>query len=180
MSIDRTLGDDERVVLQTRPHVKMVFGPFLVLLLAAAGIVAALLLLPDNDSKTWLMAAIGVVALVVIVVWTLVPYLQWRTTSYTFTTRRLITRSGILTKTGRDIPLFRINDFTYERDLLDQMLGCGTIVVSDATEKAGVLLYDVPRVAEVKKQLSELLFKADDGSDDGEFPPTDPRSGRRR
>ena len=60
------------------------------------------------------------------------------------------------------------------------MLGCGTIVVSDATEKAGVLLYDVPRVAEVKKQLSELLFKADDGSDDGEFPPTDPRNRRRR
>jgi len=180
MSIDRSLGDDERVVLQTRPHVKKVFVPFLVLLLAAAAVVAALVLVPEGGLKTWLVPAVGVVALVVVVIWTVVPYLRWRTTSYTFTTRRLITRSGILTKTGRDIPLFRVNDFTYELDLLDQLLGCGTIVVSDATEKAGVMLYDVPRVAQVKKQLSELLFAADDGSDDGEFPPTDPRTRRRR
>lgn len=180
MSIDRSLGNDERVILQTRPHIKKVFVPFLVLLLVAAAVGAALLLLPENDVKTWAVPAIGVVGLVVIVIWTVVPYLRWRTTSYTFTTRRLITRSGILTKTGRDIPLFRINDFTYERDLLDQMLGCGTIVISDATEKAGVMLYDVPRVAQVKKQLSELLFAADDGSDDGEFPPTEPGRGRRR
>lgn len=180
MSIDRSLGDDERVILQTRPHVKQVFGPFLVLLLAAAAVIVALLLVPEGDAKTWIVAVVGVLALVAIVVWTVIPYLQWRTTSYTFTTRRLITRSGIITKRGRDIPLFRINDFTYERDLLDQMLGCGTIVVSDATEKEGVMLYDVPRVSAVKKQLSELLFHADDGSDDGEFPPTDPRTQRRR
>ena len=121
---------------------------------------------------------LGPVAVVTLVTWVLVPYLRWRHSSYTFTNKRLITREGIITRVGRDIPLFRINDFTYERDLLDRLLGCGTIVVSDATEKAGVMLYDVPRIAEVQRELSNLIFQADDGSDDGERPPTEPR--RRR
>ena len=175
MSIDKTLGNGEFVVLTTRTHPKALFKPFLLFLLVLAAFVAALVWFPENDAKQWVLVAVGAVAVVTLVTWVLVPYLRWRHSSYTFTNKRLITREGIITRVGRDIPLFRINDFTYERDLLDRMLGCGTIVVSDATEKAGVLLYDVPRIAEVQRQLSDLIFQADDGSDDGEFPPTEPR-----
>ena len=38
--------------------------------------------------------------------------------------------------------------------------------------------FDVPRVEGVQVELQNLLFSADDGSDDGEWPPTEPR--RRR
>lgn len=87
-------------------------------------------------------------------------------------------RYGLLTKRGRDIPLYRINDVAIEKSVLDRMLGCGTLVISDATDKAGMELHDVPRVEEVQVELQNLLFSADDGSDDGEWPPTEPR--RRR
>ena len=59
--------------------------------------------------------------------------------------------------------------------LTDRLLGCGTLVISDATDKAGVTLHDVPRVEQVQVVLHDLLFSADDGSDDGEFPPREPR-----
>lgn len=56
-------------------------------------------------------------------------------------------------------------------------------MVSDATEKQGMELHDVPRVDEVHVRLQELLYSADDGSDDGEWPPREPtrrgRPGRR-
>lgn len=113
--------------------------------------------------------------LVVLVGWVLLPFLRWVTSRYTVTNRRLITRSGILTRTGRDIPLYRINDVSYEKSLTDRLLGCGTLVISDATDKAGVTLHDVPRVEQVQVVLHDLLFSADDGSDDGEFPPREPR-----
>lgn len=174
MSIDKTLGQGEFVVLETRTHPKALIKPGLLFLVVVAAFLSVLIWFPENDAKPWALGVVGVVGVVTLVTWVLVPYLRWRHSSYTFTNKRLITREGIITRKGRDIPLFRINDFTYERDLLDRLLGCGTIIVSDATEKAGVVLYDVPRIATVQRQLSELIFQADDGSDDGEFPPTEP------
>lgn len=175
MAIKRTLGPDEHVVLEMRTHAKALFGAMATLVVVLAVVVAAVILLPENDARGWLLIVVGVLAAVAVVAWVLVPFLRWRTTTYTFTNRRLVTRTGILTRTGRDIPLFRINDLTYEKHLSDRLFGCGTIVVSDATEKAGVKLHDVPNVEAVQRQLSALIFQADDGTDDGERPPGEPR-----
>lgn len=179
MTISQTLGEGEHVVLNLRTHVKALFRPALVLLLAVAAVVAALVLVLDSAAQGWIQLVVGVLALVAVVIWTLVPFLRWVTSRYTITNRRLITRSGILTRTGRDIPLYRINDVAYEKGLLDRILGCGTLVISDATEKAGVVLHDVPNIERVHVQLADLLFAADDGTDDGERPPGEPRRGRR-
>lgn len=175
MSIKRALSAGEVVILDLRTHVKALFLATLVLIVTLAAATFGFLQVPSGDYQQWIQLAIGVVAAIVIVLWAVIPYLRWSTTRYVVTNKRLITRSGIITRIGRDIPLYRINDVTYEKDILDRILGCGTIVISDATEKTGVMLYDVPRVDRVQVRLHELLFSADDGSDDGEFPPTEPR-----
>ena len=46
--------------------------------------------------------------------------LIWLTATYTITTRRLITRHGVITRRGHDIPLTRISDVAYEKDLIDR------------------------------------------------------------
>lgn len=174
----KLLAQGESVVMELRTHVKKVVVPVIVLMLT---VVAALLLIwvvRSQDAASWFIWVILGVALIVAVRWVLVPIWRWRTTIYVVTNRRLITREGIVTRTGRDIPLYRINDVTYEKDLLDRMLGCGTLIVSDATDKAGVKLYDVPQVERVHVTMNELLFQHDDGGDGGEFPPTEPRRAR--
>lgn len=171
---DKLLAQGERVELELRTHVKRVVVPTLVLILTIVATVFLTWLAGDKDWPTWVTWVILALALIVFVVWVVIPFLRWRTTIYVITNRRLITRSGIVTRTGRDIPLYRINDVTYEKDVLDRILGCGTLVVSDATDKAGVELYDVPKVENVQVRLNELLFHTDDGSDDGEFPPSEP------
>lgn len=175
MGIQSTLGADEYVVLNLRTHVKSLFLAALVFVVTVVAAVVLALLAPEGSAQQGLRWAILGVAVVVILWWSVLPFLRWITSRYTITNRRLITRSGIITRTGRDIPLYRINDVTYEKGLLDRILDCGTIVISDATDKAGVVLHDVPRVEKVQVQLHDLLFAADDGSDDGEFPPTEPR-----
>lgn len=179
MKMQSRLADGEHVVLDLRTHIKALAGAmalFLVLLVAA---VALVVLLPESSVRGWILLAGGVVLLVLLVGWVLLPFLRWTTSRYTVTNRRLITRSGIVTRTGRDIPLYRINDVSYEMGLMDRLLGCGTLVISDATDKAGVTLHDVPRVEKVQVMLHDLLFTADDGSDDGEHPPREPRRGGR-
>jgi membrane protein YdbS with pleckstrin-like domain len=172
----KLLSDDEHVVLSVRSHGKALIGPVVVLVLVMAAVITAAMLQPAHAI---LARAAAVVAVPVVIVWVIIPFLRWMTSTYTVTNRRLITRHGILTRTGRDIPLFRINDVAYEKGLLDRLLGCGTLIISDATEKAGVVLPDIPNVERVHLQISELLFAKDDGrDDDGSRVPGEPRNNR--
>jgi uncharacterized membrane protein YdbT with pleckstrin-like domain len=115
---------------------------------------------------------IWIVAFALIAWLVIKPFLVWISSSYTVTNRRLITRSGILTRRGHDIPLIRISDVAYEHGLVDRMLGCGTLVISDASEQGRVKLHDIPHVEQVHLKISDQLFgnadrdthRADDGS----------------
>ena len=51
----------------------------------------------------------------------------------------------MITRRGHDIPLTRISDVAYEKDLIDRLLGCGTLVISDASTHGQVALPDIPR-----------------------------------
>jgi len=164
----KLLNQGEHVVWSTRTHVKALLAPALVLIVAA-GVGGYLSSLPDSNRKVWL-TLIWVVVGVVVAVYSLWPFLNWFTTTYTVTNRRLTTHSGVISRTGHDIPLARISDVSYEKGLLDRLLGCGTLVVSDASEQGRVALHDVPRVEKLQLQLSDLLFhgeRQDAKNDDG-------------
>ena len=148
----KSLGEGERVVLHLRTHPKALVLPVLCLVLALAVGVLAQVWLPG-------VAALVVWVLVVVAIawWSLRPFLAWLVATYTFTNRRLITRRGILTRRGHDIPLTRVSDVESEVDLVDRLFGCGTLVISDASTHGSVRLPDIPRVEEAQRVLSELL-----------------------
>ena len=152
----KLLNEGERVVWSTRTHVKALFVPALVLIVAA-GVGGYLSSLPDDNRNVWL-TIIWVLVGIVVAVYSIWPFLVWFTTTYTVTDRRLTTHKGVITRTGHDIPLARISDVSYEKGLVDRFLGCGTLVISDASEQGRVQLTDVPRVQKHQLQLSDLLF----------------------
>ena len=63
------------------------------------------------------------------------PFVTWVTTTYTFTDRRFIQRTGFIAREGRTIPLNRISGVDFEIGLIDRIFGCGTLVVTDASEQ---------------------------------------------
>jgi uncharacterized membrane protein YdbT with pleckstrin-like domain len=94
------------------------------------------------------------------VVWFVVgPLLRWLTTTYTFTNRRFIKRSGFIAKEGRTIPLNRISGVDFEIGVIDRIFGCGTLVVSDASTAGSVMLHDVPQVERVQLQVADELHR---------------------
>jgi uncharacterized membrane protein YdbT with pleckstrin-like domain len=131
-----------------------------VLLLTSAAFGALVALTPSAWNPVALWIEIGA-ALLVVVIWVLLPFLRWRTTTYTVTNRRIITRSGILNKTGHDLPLSRVNNVAYERSLLDRIFGCGTLVLTTGAENP-VTLHDIPNVEDVHVTMTELLFDSED------------------
>src|SRR3546814_18574203 len=90
--------------------------------------------------------AAWVVAGVVIAWFVVRPFLVWWSTTYTFTNRRFMERTGIIAQKGRTIPLNRISGVDFEIDLTDRIFGCGTLVVTDASEDGRAELHDLPRV----------------------------------
>ncbi|HET8665333.1 MAG TPA: PH domain-containing protein [Nocardioides sp.] len=156
----KLLTDGESVVVDTRTHPKALIVPGLVLVITLA-VAIFLDRLVDNGVVSlivWILAA------VVFVWWVLRPFLSWLTSTYTITNKRLITRTGIISRKGHDIPLMRISDVAFDQGIVDRMLACGTLVVSDASTHGSVRLHDIPRVESVQRTLSDLLGKLHESS----------------
>jgi len=163
------LNDGEHIILSTRTHVKALLVPAVVLILVA-GLAGYLSSLPTGENAWVWRTVVWVVAGALLVWFTVGPFLRWLLTTYTFTSRRLITRSGVFTRRGHDIPLNRISDISYEKSVVDRMFGCGTLVVSDASELGRVELRDIPRVEQAQLTVSDELYRGTDDrptSDDG-------------
>ena len=153
----RLLGDDEDVVMAMRPHVKELAVPAVVLLVVSPVATYLFAVMPDGGAQRWLRLAVVAIAVLIALRWTVWPFLKWLTTSYVVTDRRLITRVGVIARSGRDMPLSRVNDVSFEHtNLLERMLGCGTLVVESAGERGQLVLRDVPRVEEVQRDLYRL------------------------
>ncbi len=157
----KLLNEGEHVVVTTRTHVKVIFLPIVALLLIAflASYLAALIgrQVEGGGLRQAAYIALLVLAAGLTLAWVIKPFLRWLSTSYTFTDRRFIQRTGIIAKEGRTIPLNRISGVDFEMGVVDRILGCGTLVVSDASEQGRVPVRDVPQVEEVQKLVAAQL-----------------------
>ena len=157
MTVDPSLTQDEHLVLLLHPHWKTLIRPFAVAVLVIAIALIAEVLIPSNSAAGAERLVVAAVAILAVMLWLIVPVLRWRTTTYELTTRRMRVRSGIVTRHGRDIPLARINDVSFEKGLLDRLLGSGRLVVESAGEHGQILLDDIPRVEFTQATLFRLV-----------------------
>ena len=149
---------DEQPVLLLHPHWKTLIRPILIaVLVVAVALVAEAVIQGSGSGALAVRGAVGVVAVLALMVWLTVPVLRWRTTTYELTTKRLRTRYGIVTRRGRDIPLTRINDVSFEKGVLDRLLGAGRLVVESAGEHGQIMLRDIPNVEYVQATLFRLV-----------------------
>ena len=158
----KLLNPGENLLISTRQHPKALFGPILALVLLLAIGVSAQVLIDDEDLGA-LELAVWVVCLLAILWFTVRPFLDWLTTVHGITERRLITRQGIITRRGHDIPLARVSDVQIEINLIDRPFGCGTLVITDASTFGEVRLNDIPHVERTQLKLNELLHQLHGG-----------------
>jgi uncharacterized membrane protein YdbT with pleckstrin-like domain len=157
MTPESSLAAGEHPVLLLHPHWKTLIRPIAVAVLVVAIALIAEVLIPPGSAAAAARAAVGIAAVLFLMAWLIVPVLRWRTTTYELTTKRLRTRFGIITRHGRDIPLNRINDVSFEKGLLDRLLGAGRLVVESAGEHGQIVLRDIPHVADVQSTLFRLV-----------------------
>jgi uncharacterized membrane protein YdbT with pleckstrin-like domain len=157
MADDNELSEGERSVLTLHPHWKILLRPALILMVVAAAGAALTIVIPPGSYAAPGRIAVGGLVLIVAMVWFVVPFLRWQTTTYQLTTRRLRLRRGILSRSGRDFPLIRISDVSFSHGLIDRMLGCGQLVVESAGEHGQLVLTEIPQVEKVQATLFQLV-----------------------
>jgi len=158
---DNVLADDEQVVLHRHPHWKRLIGPVLVLVFVSglAAFVAAVVNKTDWEptAKNVICAVIGAIWLVVVGWLTLWPFFSWLTTHFVITDRRVMFRHGLLTRSGIDIPLARINSVEFRHGLFDRMVRTGTLIIESASQDP-LEFHDIPRVEQVHSLLYHEVF----------------------
>jgi uncharacterized membrane protein YdbT with pleckstrin-like domain len=154
---DSILDDGETVVRNLRPHWRRVVIP-IALLPIVVGLASYGWFKLDNGSVEKVARyVILAAAVIILLLWTVRPLLFWLTTRYVVTNRRVLVRNGVLSRTGRDVPLTRVNDVSFARTLVERMFGSGTLTIESAGERGQVVLKDVPQVEAVQRDIYRLV-----------------------
>ncbi|QPL05320.1 MULTISPECIES: PH domain-containing protein [Actinomyces] len=165
----KLLSRDEVVVRHMHTHIKVLLWRILLQILLLAAAIVGSVLAPDSW-QPWGWIVIWTIVVVVAIPLFIAPWLRWSTTTYTVTSKRVITRSGIINKVGHDLPLSRISDVQQERTLTDRIFGAGTLRLQTSSDDP-LILADVPQAEIVQVEISNLLFHDIQGAIDAD--PTD-------
>jgi uncharacterized membrane protein YdbT with pleckstrin-like domain len=154
---DSILDEGEQVVRNLRPHWRRVVIPIALLPIVVGLASYGWFTLPSDSARRWLRYLILAVALLIVLRWTVRPLLFWLTTRYVVTDRRVLMRNGVVSRTGRDVPLTRVNDVSFSRSPVERLFGSGTLVIESAGDRGQVVLVDVPQVEAVQRDIYRLV-----------------------
>jgi uncharacterized membrane protein YdbT with pleckstrin-like domain len=135
-----TLTEDETIIRMFRPHWKLLFVPIGWFLLLSIGL-ALILKWFNLGSLGWLM----LVVYVGLALWLVVsPVLTWWTSLYVLTSERLMSRNGLVSKSGIEIPLENITNVNFSQTMVERMIGAGDLLVESAGTSGQSKFKDIP------------------------------------
>ncbi len=134
---ERLLSADEKVVAEFRPHWRAILFPILVAdFIIIMGVVVGVI----TDQLVWLLLGAFLVALVFVAG----PLVRWLYTKYIITTERIIVRTGVFSRAGKEIPLEVINDVEFSQRLSERLFRSGDLLLESAGEMGQSRFSDVP------------------------------------
>ena len=154
--LERYLLPSERRVVAVRRHWARLAEPALS---ALAGLVVLMWLdqvlpVPLPFVRDLLLA--GWVALLARLTW---RTLEWREDWFVVTDRRLLVRTGLVTRKVAMMPLIKVTDMSYDRPPVGRLLGYGEIVIESAgQEQALRRIRHLPHPDALYLEICELLF----------------------
>jgi uncharacterized membrane protein YdbT with pleckstrin-like domain len=151
------LSDGEEVEFLLRPHFRALLMPGI--LLAAS--IFALVIAANILSDTFLFVPFLVLAGIIFLFGTLIPFLRWLTTQYVFTNRRIITRKGLIARSGRDMPLAKVNNVSFDVTIMGRILNYGSLKIESAADEDNLVIIDVPSVERIQRKIYDL-YEEDD------------------
>jgi uncharacterized membrane protein YdbT with pleckstrin-like domain len=140
------LNDDEHVILDLHPHWWTFVRPSFAIVVSfvawikshdIAAVTAGSFRKLVETSALWLTSA----ALLLTVLWLAKVALKWSRTHFVLTSQRVIFRSGVIARTGIEIPLYRVNNINFHQSIFERMIGAGDLLIESGGED-GMEVFD--------------------------------------
>ena len=151
------LHESEDIVIDRKPHLWFLVHPvaaFVVTLVL--GSLAASKINPRNGHVNGWLTWASIVLPVFALLWFVWTYVTWRTTNFVVTTDRLIFRQGVVAKKGKEIPLERINDISFNQTIFERLIGAGDLLIESGGEQGQQRFSDIRKPFEVQN----LIYKS--------------------
>jgi len=155
---DNLLVQGERVIVNKRPHWKVLILPtILFIVIIAAGVALATWISKSNwDNPTWAYYAIIGVALVALIILVLVPFVRWRTEHFVITNHHVFFRTGLFSRREHQIPLGQIANMETEVTFWGRLMGYGSLIVESSADQP-LKFRNVASLSKVQAQLNQLI-----------------------
>jgi uncharacterized membrane protein YdbT with pleckstrin-like domain len=148
----KNLNANETIAVDLHPHWWYFASP--VFLLAVSIVLGVMVL--ANGADGWAgdtAKVILVVALVVGAVWLGARYLKWMNTHFVITSHRIIYRSGVIAKSGIEIPLERVNNVNFGQSVFERLVGAGDLLIESGGEDGQSRFSDIKHPDQVQRMI---------------------------
>lgn len=137
----KLLNDYETVALDLHPHWWYFAEAGAALIASILVGVASMIFLDGDAQKTvnW----IALILIVLSALWLIGRYMKWSTTNFVITSDRVIFRSGVIAKSGIEIPLERVNNVLFHQTIIERILGAGDLLIESGGEDGQQRFTDV-------------------------------------
>ena len=149
----RLLDDQESVTVDLHPHWWFLAAPVSALVVALAAAVVTLLFTDAGTTARTTASWAAIVALAVTSIWLVVRYSKWLTTHFVITSRRIIFRTGLLSKRGVEVPLDRVNTVHFSQGLLERLVGAGDLLIESGGESGQQHFTDISQPDRVQRVI---------------------------
>jgi membrane protein YdbS with pleckstrin-like domain len=154
--IERYLLPTERRVIAVRRHWARLVEPAVSLLAGLIVLVVLDLVMPARLSPLRAVLLVAWLLLVVRLAWLA---LEWREDWFVVTDRRLLVRSGLITRRVSMMPLIKVTDLSFVRPPVGRLLGYGEFVIESAGQDQVLRrIRHVPNPDALYLEICDLLF----------------------
>ncbi len=142
-------GELEGQIFSVGPTMKFVYVGYLITAIAALLLVAIFSMF---GISAWISVVLGVLLMVI----PLSYHLKQKLVRYTLTDTQIEIDRGLISRTTRNVPIRRIQDVTVSTSIFQRLLGFGDIVVDNASEDAGKIVF---KNIDRPKHFADILLK---------------------
>jgi uncharacterized membrane protein YdbT with pleckstrin-like domain len=163
-SVYRHLLPREDKVIAVRFHPAVLIGPAALVLggLAIAGLLTTSV---AHGNGTAMLIIWGVWA--VLLLRLVVKFLNWYVDYFVITSKRLLSTTGLFTRTINMMPLTKVTDMRFERTATGRVLGYGKFIVESAGQEQALQTVNfLPYPEQLYLEVCGLIFKDKGDSDD--------------
>ena len=149
----RLLNDHETVAVDLHPHWWYFAAPTFALVVAI-GLGIATLIVTEVDTSARVAAGwLALGAIVLSAMWVVIRYARWSSTHFVITNQRIIFRSGLVTKTGIEIPLERVNTVHFRQGIMERIVGAGDLLIESGGESGQQRFTDISQPDRIQRAI---------------------------